>query len=190
MGFLLYAPLNFQPIKIPSPCSIYFKNHGRILCSFYSSVRQEMFLYATFSLILPVSLNNFPLKINQSSQNPEPKVVVCRYVWMCGCMCACVRALCPRMSYNLIIVLATWFCLAIRKATCGSLKLSSLHLLPVWCFRDTTSFVCFARLPPHVCCLLSTSPPPDILVYPPASVWFSAWWAYPQRRLSQSPRLA
>ena len=28
------------------------------------------------------------------------------------------------------------------------------------CFQDMTFSVCFVRLPPHVCCLMSTSPLP------------------------------
>lgn len=36
--------------------------------------------------------------------------------------------------------------------------MSSLHLLPVGCFQGTTFFVCVVRLPPRVCCLLSTFP--------------------------------
>lgn len=143
--------------KKPSPCSSYLRKkktpwYNFVFIPLFRKTRNA-FIYNFFFNLTSIS-EQFSLKKQiKALKTQSPKYV-------CWCMRVCTHALCPWLSYNLILVLATWFCLGIRKASCGPLKMSSLCLLPVGCFQDMTFSVCFVRLPPHVCCLLSTSPLP------------------------------
>lgn len=107
--------------------------------------------------------------------------------YVCWCMRVCTHALCPWISYNLVIVLAVWESEKLHV----DLSRCQVFIFYLWdAFRARHSLCALWDSLPMcaVCCL--HSPTPDILVHPPISVWFSVWWVYPQRWLSQSPSLA
>lgn len=112
---------------------------------------RNVFIYNFFFNLISIS-EQFSLKKQiKALKTQSPKYV-------CWCMRVCTRALYPWISYNLIIVLATWFCLGIRKASCGPLKMLRLCLLPVDAFRTWHSLC--ALWDSHPMCAVCCPHPP------------------------------